>query len=451
LQVSLASSKKKQAELEFLDKASDVIISELSIKELLFNTVELTGNFFSAECGFFVITQAGVPEELDKTQIWYKKSGWSPKKELLFAAMECLPLAQDEVYASWLVSPIDSENSEKLAEFSWIVYVNLELLNDRKAWIVFLSRAEYLDEESLFVLDTSKRNLLSGILRRLSDVRILERTNQLQDSVSSLEKAKNQLMQSEKMASLGQLAAGVAHEINNPIGFIRSNMEMLFDYLKEYDALHKDIKHHLSVSGPMNKRMFEELCSNADIDYIENESKDLMQSNIDGIDRIRDIVDSLKTFSHSGGSTFCEMSIVSCIDDALKISWNALKYGHKVENTLTHSLPLITGNTGQLQQVFVNLFVNAAYAMKNGGVLSISSKQSANSLTIQVSDTGMGMDKDTLRQLFTPFFTTKAVGVGTGLGLSVSYAIIEAHDAKINVSSVKSVGTTFEICFAISA
>ncbi|MFT5311688.1 MAG: two-component system NtrC family sensor kinase [Paraglaciecola sp.] len=448
LQASLASSKKKQANLEFLGKSSEGVMSTLTSKELILNMVELTGNFFLTECGFYIVTDAGLPENSDDIPIWFKESGWSFDKELLHAAMECLPLVQDGTYPSWLVSPIDSEKSKRLAGFNWIIYVNFELRHGQKGWITFLSRATFIDQESLFVLNTSNRHLLIGIRRASSDVRILEKTDQLKDSLSRLEAAQSQLMQSEKMAALGQLAAGVAHEINNPISFIRSNMEMLLDYLQVYNELQQNIRHHLSVSGPLNMQMFEQLRRNGDIDYIEKETFDLLQSNVGGIDRIRDIVDSLKTFSHSGDREFCEMSIVSCIEGALKIARNALKYQHKVENKLTHSLPFIIGNTGQLQQVFVNLFVNAAHAMENGGLLSITSKQNADSLTILVSDTGMGMNKSTIGQLFTPFFTTKPVGIGTGLGLSVSYGIIDAHNAKINVSSEEGVGTTFEICFA---
>ena len=445
LQASLASSKKKQAELEFLTKASDDVISKLSVIELILNTVELTGNFISAQYGFFVMTKSGSPVDLNNTQIWHKEIGWSLDKQLLLASMEYLPLAQDLVFQSWCVAPIYSDGAEQLAGFKWIVYFNVELHNEQKVWITFLSRAEYLDEESLFVLNTAKGHLLSGIRRRLTDVQILESTNKLKDSVSSLARAESQLMQSEKMALLGQLAAGVAHEINNPIAFIRSNMEILLDDLKVYNRLYKDIKNHLSEHNTLNLQLFEQFISHADIDYIANDSFSLLRSNIDGIDRIRDIVDSLKTFSHSGKSAFCEISVVDCIEDALKVA--CLKYQHKVENDLTNALPLIIGNKGQLQQVFVNLFVNASYAMDKGGVLTITASQNDDSLIIKVSDTGMGMDKNTLRQLFTPFFTTKPVGVGTGLGLSVSYAIIEAHDARINVKSVEGEGSTFEMIF----
>ena len=445
LQASLASSKKKQAELEFLSKASEDVISKLSVRELVLNTVELTGNFFSAQYGFFLMSKLGSPVDLNSTQIWNKEAGWSIDKEFLLASIKYLPIAKDLTFKSWFVSPIKSEDAKKLAGFKWIVYFNVQLNNDQKVWITFLSHAKYLDKESLFVLDTAKGHLLNGINRRLTDVQIIENQVKLKDSVTSLEKAKSQLMQSDKMALLGQLSAGVAHEINNPIAFIRSNLEILLDDLKVYNTLYRNIKNHLVNHNTLTLERFDQFISKADIDYIANDSLSLLRSNIDGIDRVRDIVDSLKTFSHSGKTEFSEMSIVDCIEGALQVA--SLWYKHTVENTLANHLPYVKGNKSQLQQVFVNLFVNASYAMKDNGVLTITAKEDANSLVIQVSDTGMGMDKKTLQQLFTPFFTTKPVGEGTGLGLSVSYSILEAHDATINVRSVEDVGTTFEISF----
>jgi two-component system NtrC family sensor kinase len=177
LQASLASSKKKQAELEFLSKASDDVISKLSVIELLLNTVELTGNFFSAEYGFFLITKSGSPVDIDNTKIWNREAGWSLDKEILLASMEYLPLAEDPVYQSWCVSPIHSGDTGTLAPFKWIVYFNLQLHNEQKVWITFLSDTEYLDEEALFVLDTAKGHLLSGFNRRLTDVQMIENKN----------------------------------------------------------------------------------------------------------------------------------------------------------------------------------------------------------------------------------------------------------------------------------
>jgi two-component system NtrC family sensor kinase len=176
--------------------------------ELMLNTVELTGNFFSAEYGFFLMTKLGSTEDLNNTQLWNKETGWSLDQEFLLACMEYLPLAQDAVYQSWSVAPISLKEKGQLAGFNWLVYFNIQLHNEQKVWITFLSRAEYLDKESLFVLDTAKGHLLSGIRRRLTDVQMIENRSKLNDSVTSLERAKSQLMQYEKMALLGQLSAG---------------------------------------------------------------------------------------------------------------------------------------------------------------------------------------------------------------------------------------------------
>ena len=159
----------------------------------------------------------------------------------------------------------------------------------------------------------------------------------------------------------------------------------------------------------------------------------------------------MKSFSHAGDENLIEMSLSECVEAALKVTANVFKYEHQIDNQLSLASPMIMGNLGQLQQVFVNLFVNAAYAMEGGGQLSIHHSQDNDRVIIHVKDTGSGMDKETVSQLFTPFFTTKPVGVGTGLGLSVSYAILEAHDAQVTVDSEIGVGTTFNLSFPVIA
>jgi signal transduction histidine kinase len=315
--------------------------------------------------------------------------------------------------------------------------------------LAFFSRAEYLDEEALSVLSTAREHLLSGITRRITDVSIRKRTVELQDTVNRLEQAKRQLIQSEKMASLGQLAAGVAHEINNPVGFIRSNLEMLEEYLQDYQQLHALISQQLDVSGQLEAAQYKSLCEKIDLVYIQQDAKDLLASNLEGLDRVKEIVENLKTFSHSGDGKLDKIDIKACIEGALKIAWNALKYEHIVDNLLPEGLPEVLGNIGQLQQVFVNLFVNAAYAMSKGGKLTIKSKLTPGVLLVEVIDNGCGMDQKTLDQLFTPFFTTKPVGVGTGLGLSVSYAILESHNVDTQVLSTVGKGTQFSLRFPL--
>tara|TARA_R110000744_G_scaffold74015_7_gene148051 strand:+ start:1124 stop:2617 length:1494 start_codon:yes stop_codon:yes gene_type:complete len=449
LQTSLAIAKKKQAELEFLRQTSGDVSSDISLQELITNTVELTGQFFSVECGLFIVTHNGQALESKIDNIWRAPNKWVSDPSFFNQAIQFLPLEQQESLSMWLVSSIDDEASQALSGFKWIVFGNFALLGGKIAWLAFFSRAEFLDEEALSVLGTAREHLLSGITRRVTDVSIRKRTVELQNTVDRLKQAERQLIQSEKMASLGQLAAGVAHEINNPVGFIRSNIEMLEEYLQDYQGLHNSIAKALTVEGKIDTQQYKALCDKYDLAYIQQDAQDLLVSNLEGLDRVKEIVENLKTFSHSGDGKLERISLNLCIEGALKIAWNALKYEHIVDNKLDADLPQILGNNGQLQQVFVNLFVNAAYAMNNGGKLSIKSTLTADRLIIEVSDTGCGMDKKTLEQLFTPFFTTKPIGVGTGLGLSVSYAILESHNVLTQVRSVVGKGTQFSLSFPL--
>lgn len=450
LKSALAFSTKKQSELEYLGKASMGVASEFPLNDMIANIVELTCEYCSAEYGFYFVTEngLGVDGKLDKA--WSKEHGWKNQSELQELVNSNLPLSEPDVLESWLVSAVSDDNDQHLEQFGWILYMNFSLSGGKVGWLAFLSQMEWVDEEVFPTLATAREHLTSGIRRRLTDVRILKRNVQLQDSLNKLESAKRQLIQSEKMASVGQLAAGVAHEINNPIAFIRSNMQVLKEYLEDYKNLHDELKNELAIHKILDISSFTALCEKVDLAYIDEDSIDLLTSNIEGLNRVREIVENLKSFTHAGDAKLIPMSFNDCVQSSLKIAENVFKYKHQVDNQLTHTCPLILGNLGQLQQVFVNLFVNAAYAMEGGGKLSIAHTEDAHRVIIHVKDTGSGMDKETVNKLFTPFFTTKPVGVGTGLGLSVSYAILEAHDAQVTVDSEVGVGTTFNLSFPVA-
>jgi two-component system NtrC family sensor kinase len=447
LKNALAFSTKKQSELEYLGQASMTVASELPLNDMIANMVELTCQYCAAEYGFYFVTEEGFGVDGNYDKAWSKKHGWQCESELQRLVNANLPLSETDVLESWFVSAVVVNNDQHLEHFDWLLYMNFALSGGKVGWLAFLSKMESVDEEIFPILATARDHLTSGILRRLADVRILKHNMQLQDSINNLESAKRQLIQSEKMASLGQLAAGVAHEINNPIAFISSNMEVLKEYLQDYKKLHDELKSELSKHNKLDMSSFITICEKIDLTYIDEDTADLLTSNIEGLNRVKEIVENLKNFTHVSDTKFSQISLNKCVEAALGITGNVFKYGHHVDNQLSDCCPLILGNSGQLQQVFVNFFVNAAYAMEGGGTLSIFYTQENQRIIIHIKDTGIGMDEETIGKLFTPFFTTKPVGVGTGLGLSVSYVILEAHDVQVTVDSEVAVGTTFNLSF----
>ncbi|MEP4891541.1 MAG: ATP-binding protein [Aliiglaciecola sp.] len=447
LKAALAGSEQKQLELEYLAQTSNNVASEIPLKDMVSNIVELTAEFCSANYGLFIISEEGQWLTEKSPKVWSSQQGWQENNELKESIVGLLPVSDTNLAESWRSAQIDTPPLDENTPVNSIFYTSFEWSGNKIGWLAFLRPDTELQQELEVILNTAKEHLVSGIRRRLTDIRILQRNVQLQDSLSSLEKARRQLIQSEKMASLGQLAAGVAHEINNPIAFIRSNLEVLQDYLNDYKLLTSQMQASFKKDNTLEVSQFTEICKKVDLEYIEEDSEDLLQSNIEGLDRVKEIVDNLKGFSHSSDETLVETSLTKCIQAALKIAGNMFKYEHKVVNNVTTECPPILGNFGQLQQVFVNLFVNAAHAMEKGGLLTIDFTKIKEGVVVHVKDSGSGMDEETVSQLFTPFFTTKPVGIGTGLGLSVSYAILEAHGAQVTVDSKLNVGTTFNIKF----
>lgn len=447
---SLEHARKKQRELVFLKEVTAIVTSDLSIGELLGKAVSLAGQFFNARCGHFFYTSDGALIQEHKNQTWFQQAGWQLDEALSEAVLNLLPFEYDEDYEHWLVSPLEEADIKvSLTSFNWMVYVNFKLLDDRVVWMVLLSDDDFLDEESLYVLDTAKDSFVSGIRRRLGELQVRQRNAQLQKTIRQLEQTRQQLVQSEKMASLGQLAAGVAHEINNPVSFIRSNTEILVEYLSDFDGFVKKLNGVSQEFGKVTVEEFQKIQQSLDLRFVSEDTHSVLDANLEGLDRISDIIESLRTFSHAGEKEFTPVSLADCIENALKVTANALKYEYQVHNSLDSKLPTIIGDMGQLQQVFVNLLINATHAMPEGGDIYIDSDVQDGNVKITVKDNGAGMDDKTLRQLFTPFFTTKPVGVGTGLGLSVSFAILEAHNATINVESEVGKGSTFAILFPL--
>jgi two-component system, NtrC family, sensor kinase len=272
----------------------------------------------------------------------------------------------------------------------------------------------------------------------------LENQNiELASSKTELERLQAQLVHTEKMASLGQLAAGIAHELNNPAGFIYGNMDLLGDHLSQlqsllsiYDKATLPEDARQSVNSLKAEIKYERLVG--DLDSIIADCRE-------GAERICDVVKNLRLFSRLDEAELKKVDIHSGIDSTVRLLSRYFSGGQVTLHRDYGDLPSISCYAGQLNQVWMNLLVNAAQSIPEQGEVGISTKLEQGSVIVAISDTGSGIPEDQLSRIFDPFFTTKPVGEGTGLGLSISYGIIERHGGTINVESQVGAGTTFTI------
>ncbi|WP_048689502.1 sensor histidine kinase [Catenovulum maritimum] len=302
-------------------------------------------------------------------------------------------------------------------------------------------------------IETIRTLVADAIKRRLTEQTLHNRVTELHKTNKALNETQKQLLRSERMASIGQLAAGVAHEINNPIGYVASNLDTLSEYLDLFTSLANQVpslKDNLANNADALQQQIEQIYQvsiEEEFGYITKDSHDLLQETKKGLTRVKEIVAGLKTFSHMDEDTFTHFDLSEVISQALAVCWNQLKY--KVE-VIQHIAPdlFIKGNKGQIEQVLVNLFINALHAMgEEGGSLTIISYEHQDFIKLTVTDTGCGIEDSAINKMFDPFYTTKPVGLGTGLGLSISLNIIEKHQAKIDVKSKLNFGTCFTLTF----
>ncbi|MDP4028568.1 MAG: ATP-binding protein [Gallionella sp.] len=276
---------------------------------------------------------------------------------------------------------------------------------------------------------------------------IAEINAQLTEANQQLKQAQNQLLQSEKMAAIGNLAAGVAHEINNPIGYVNSNLGTLEKYLADIFAVlnkYETVETLLDQDNPQLEEL-RQLKKKIDVGYIREDTKALLTESRQGLERVKRIVLDLKNFSRAATEEqWAQADLNQGMEATLNVIWNELKYKCEVVKEYGQ-LPGIYCLPAQLGQVFLNLLVNAAQAIETRGKITIRTGQEGDRVWVEVSDTGKGIPPENIPHLFEPFFTTKPVGQGTGLGLSVSYSIVERHHGEIEVHSEVGKGSTFRV------
>jgi two-component system NtrC family sensor kinase len=279
--------------------------------------------------------------------------------------------------------------------------------------------------------------------RKRMELALGQEQNQL---ITRLQEAHDQLLQAEKMASIGQLAAGIAHEINNPVGFVNSNMGSLRTYVATLCRVIGAYEQALRAQGasPGLVAHFAEVREQAELDYVQEDVTELIKESMDGLQRVKDIVQALKDFSHVDKSEWQVADLHAGLDSTLIIVANEIKYKANVEKHYG-KIPEIACLASQLNQVFMNLLVNAAHAIKERGVITIRSGVDGDTVWVAIGDSGCGIAPENLNRIFEPFFTTKPVGSGTGLGLSLSYGIVKKHGGRIDVASIPGAGTTFTV------
>ena len=323
--------------------------------------------------------------------------------------------------------------------------VNLQEISSDLKMQKFLQDVEVTYEEK----DQDQSMIALLLQERLNAEKAMRKEKSEQVAlIKKLEEAHHQLLQSEKMASIGSLAAGVAHEINNPIGFVASNMGNLGNSVEDLFQIIDAYRTEVLSYNPNPQA--DQLAKSLDLDFLREDIKHLLLENKDGVDRVKRIVQDLKDFSHVDHGEWVMTCIHQGLNSTLNIVNNELKYKATVEKKYG-DIPPIYCIGSQLNQVFMNLLINAAHAIEGSGKIVIETGVQDTELFVKISDSGCGIPKDNLARIFDPFFTTKPVGQGTGLGLSLSYGIVKRHEGKITVESEQGVGTTFTVWLPLTS
>ncbi|MGN0014562.1 MAG: sensor histidine kinase [Candidatus Gastranaerophilaceae bacterium] len=312
-----------------------------------------------------------------------------------------------------------------------------------------LERTKYIEFNELI---DSYNGMADSIQRLYSSLehQVQERTQQLQEAIKELQDTQAMMVHSEKMKSLGELVAGIMHEINNPINFIYGNMSHLKNYSSDLIMLIDTFEEYKNDLSPEHKEAYEKLLKEIDYDFLKEDLPDLIKSCHEGTERTKNIILNLKDFSRMEESAITNVDLPKEIDSTLNILNNKFKHGITVHKDYHDDVPKIEAYGGQLNQVFMNILDNAAFAVadkaKEGkGEVDITISKDENFAYIEIQDNGKGMTNETKEKIFNPFFTTKPVGQGTGLGLSISYKVIKNHKGTIDVQSELEKGTKFTI------
>jgi signal transduction histidine kinase len=348
--------------------------------------------------------------------------------------------------ARWIIQPILTLNdaTKSFAAGNWDQTLPIERSDELGELAKSFNSMGEQVKKSFLALEEANATL---------EQKVKERTQELSVALEELKASQAQLVQSKKMASLGQMVAGVAHEINTPLGYIKSNVEMTKDLFTETEDLVSiyDSLIHLLMSEDVGEEelnsqlaVVTELSNEFRNNETFHETKELLKDIIYGLDQISELVVNLKDFSRLDQARVADINLNECLDSVLVIGHNVIGNKVQIEKQYTN-IPMIQCSPSHINQVFLNIVTNAAQAMDKTGTIYLRTRADDENVYIEIEDTGKGIPEDVIAKIFDPFFTTKPIGEGTGLGLSICYQIIEQHNGEIKVASEVGKGTTFTI------
>jgi signal transduction histidine kinase len=351
-----------------------------------------------------------------------------------------------ETIGFFFVSSSGTLNGQMLSSLMETAFTGLNIIirniikrvftTELHATVVQRSYEELLEINRNLTASEKKYKELSETLEQ----KVLERTEELK-------RAYTRLLQQEKMASIGQLAAGVAHEINNPVGFIYSNLNTLKKYFKNLTEM---LEFYIRQEAIDNRQKTEELYKKLKIDFITSDIQDLIKQSADGAERIKNIVANLKGFSHIDEAADREISINTEMDNTIGVLSHEIKA--RSAEIVKHygKIAGFFGNPGLISQAFLNILLNALHSRDNNIIVTVKTEQHGNNAVISIADNGKGIPPEIQSRIFEPFFTTKDVGKGMGMGLTVAYDIISKYRGNIEVKSELGKGSTFIITLPLN-
>jgi len=360
----------------------------------------------------------------------YKERFNEPRNKAFFDKIKAdvlFPIFHENIYYGMLLLATSNSKNNLNEE-------DIELYNSLTNQIaITLENNDYIRRSNELVEKLTKSKVSEEYLVKLeaSNEKLDSKNKELQTLYNELKSTQSQLIQSEKMSSLGQLVAGISHELNNPIGFIYSNSNQLQKYIEKVEQAIQD-------------------SSNNNIKFIDNvknvlpDVKGLIVDTLTGSKIVKDLVDNLRRFSHLDQAKQKSVDIHEGIESSLKILHSQIKNRIRLHKNYK-ATKSVECNPGQINQVLLNILSNAAQSIQNEGNIWIDTGEENDYLFIKIRDDGHGIDKEDQQKIFDPFFTTKQVGEGTGLGLSISYSIIKNHRGTIEVESEINKGTIFSI------